>query len=70
MVCSLEAGLKAYADSVRRHAKQLHENAVIDPRSAYEQSIAAEMSIIADNCHKPRPVDGTHVVSYSRNRKI
>lgn len=58
MLCSLESGLKAYADSVRTHARQLKENAVVEPRSAREQNVAAEVLRIAEKCQKPRPIGG------------
>ena len=69
MMCSLEAGLKAYADSVRKHAQQLETNAAVEPRSIREQNVAAEVSRIAAKCHhKPRPVDGKARFPLKRNR--
>ena len=55
------AGLKAYADSTRKRGAQLKEQAVVEPRSAREKNVAAEVSRIAAACHKPRPVDGTQL---------
>jgi len=54
----LEAGLKAYADHARKHDQQLKASAVVEPRSARERTIAAEVARTAEKCHKPRPLDG------------
>ena len=58
MLCSMHAGLKAFADSVKKRSDQMKENAMVEPRSAREKNIAAEVSRIAATCHKPRPVGG------------
>jgi len=59
VLCSLEAGLKAYADSVKKQSQRLKADAQVDPRSAQEQGIAADVSRRAADCARPRPVDGT-----------
>jgi len=59
-LCSLLAGLKAYADTAMKRIKQSKDAAVVEPRSAGEQLLAAE----ATKCHKPRPVDGTQLSAY------
>jgi len=58
MLCSLEAGLKTYADSVRKHSQERSAAAVVEPRSAREWTVAAEVARSAEKCHKPRPLDG------------
>jgi len=63
LLCSLEAGLKAYADSVKKHKQQLKEAAVVEPRSARERNVAAEVARAVEKCHKPRPLDGRPLLS-------
>jgi len=54
----MHAGLKAYADSARKRSDQMKVNAMLEPRSVREKTIAAEVSRVAITCHKPRPVGG------------